>query len=392
MDKCLLTVVGYIDESTQSGASYVSQILGSFKDFILYRKLQTTPLLDIKLPNSKPVKRVEPLTSSDEINVQGAGKRLYLSFRSLVQNPSFGAAKVQSAKRQLVRSASILRHRYLPFSDVKRQSSVPAASLKTASLDRSFSHDVRKISSAGDLTRPRSQSLSENGSEVKDKLEVNNAISDNNTQGTGDNNNVLNFESATAETEKSETTLDEPTGEVKGQTQEDRGQDEEVKGQAKEIEVEKGASESEERSEISEASDKIKDMEKLLDEDFSFEQAVENDDMESSGSRGKSYFNPFLTNGLAHHYHLEEPTVIFSDTRSDLEFLFHFFYQNPLSKQNSLRWMHSLRCHTWGYSVSLCPIVMIWIKPFSLYPQHLCRRVYSFRFSFVCLYIRWLVR
>ena len=325
MDKCLLTVVGYIDESTQSGASYVSQILGSFKDFILYRKLQTTPLLDIKLPNSKPVKRVEPLTSSDEINVQGAGKRLYLSFRSLVQNPSFGAAKVQSAKRQLVRSASILRHRYLPFSDVKRQSSAPAASLKTASLDRSFSHDVRKISSSGDLTRPRSQSLSENGSEVKDKSEVNNAISDNNTQGTGDNNNVLNFESATAETEKSETTLDEPTGEVKGQTQEERGQDEEVKGQAKEIEVEKGASESEERSEISEASDKIKDMEKLLDEDFSFEQAVENDDMESSGSRGKSSFELFLTNGLAHHYHSDESNVILGAplhcrTRSDFEF------------------------------------------------------------------------
>ena len=277
-------MVGYIDESTQSGASYVSQILGSFKDFILYRKLQTTPLLDIKLPNSKPVKRVEPLTSSDERNVQGAGKRLYLSFRSLVQNPSFGAAKVQSAKRQLVRSASILRHRYLPFSDVKRQSSAPAASLKTASLDRSFSQDVRKVSSADDLIRSRSHSFSENGSGVKVKTEVNNAISDNDTQGTGDNNNVLNFESATADTEQSEMTPEGPNDEVKGQSQE-------VKGQAEEVKVEKETSESEEKSEISEASDKIKDMEKLLDEDFSFEQAVENDDMELSGSRGNRHAN-----------------------------------------------------------------------------------------------------
>ena len=284
MDKCLLTVVGYIDESTQSGASYVSQILGSFKDFILYRKLQTTPLLDIKLPNSKPVKRVEPLTSSDERNVQGAGKRLYLSFRSLVQNPSFGAAKVQSAKRQLVRSASILRHRYLPFSDVKRQSSAPAASLKTASLDRSFSQDVRKVSSADDLLRSRSHSLSENGSKVKVKTEVNNAISDNDTQGRGDNNNVLNFESATADTEQSEMTPEGHNDKVKGQSQE-------VKGQAEEVKVEKETSESEEKSEISEASDKIKDMEKLLDEDFSFEQAVENDDMELSGSRGTHHAN-----------------------------------------------------------------------------------------------------
>lgn len=267
VDRCLLTVVGYTDESNQTGASYISQILGSFKDYILYRKVQTTSLLDIKLPHSKPMKRVEAQTSSDERNVHSAGKRLYLSFRSLVKNPSFGADKVQSAKRQLVRSASILRHRYLPFSDVKRQSSAPAASLKTASLDRSFSHDVRKISSADDL-RPRSHSVSGNGSEVEAKAAVNSAISDNNTQGSGDNNNVLKVESATAE---SETTLE--------------GQNEEVKGQDEEVKDEKEASESEEKSEVSEASDKIKDMEKLLDEDFSFEQAVENDDMESSGSR-----------------------------------------------------------------------------------------------------------
>ena len=31
-----------------------------------------------------------------------------------------------------------------------------------------------------------------------------------------------------------------------------------------------------------------------------------------------------MMNGLAHHYHLGESTVIFRDVRSDFEFLFHF--------------------------------------------------------------------
>ena len=31
-----------------------------------------------------------------------------------------------------------------------------------------------------------------------------------------------------------------------------------------------------------------------------------------------------MRNGLAHQYHLGEPTIIFRGTRSDFEFLFHF--------------------------------------------------------------------
>ena len=47
--------------------------------------------------------------------------------------------------------------------------------------------------------------------------------------------------------------------------------------------------------------------------------------------------NPFMMNGLYHHYHLGESTVISRVIRSDFEFLFQFFYENPLSKQNSTR-------------------------------------------------------
>ena len=47
-----------------------------------------------------------------------------------------------------------------------------------------------------------------------------------------------------------------------------------------------------------------------------------------TGARGDylySYsFNPFLTNGHAHHYQLAESTFILRATRSDFIFLFHF--------------------------------------------------------------------
>ena len=36
------------------------------------------------------------------------------------------------------------------------------------------------------------------------------------------------------------------------------------------------------------------------------------------------YFNPFMMNALAHHYHLEESDVIFRGSGSDFEFLFLF--------------------------------------------------------------------
>lgn len=256
VDKCLLTVMGYMDASHHTSASYVSQILGSFKDFILYRKLQSTPLLDIKLPHSKPDKKTQHLSSSDEHNAHSAGKRLYLRFRSLVESPSFGADKVQSAKRQLVRSASILRHRYLPFSDLNKERLATSESLKTASLDRnvdrSLSHDINR-SAAGDNFRPRSQSVTAEGSEVKS--EQNNAIDDN-TQDSSENNNVIKTESEASTVEIS-----------------DKG---------KEVKDVQGHSDGGEQSDLSETSDKIKDMEKLLDEDFSFEQAVEREDLEES--------------------------------------------------------------------------------------------------------------
>ena len=35
-------------------------------------------------------------------------------------------------------------------------------------------------------------------------------------------------------------------------------------------------------------------------------------------------FNPYLTNGFSHHYHLGESTFILRDIGSDFESLFHF--------------------------------------------------------------------
>ena len=35
-------------------------------------------------------------------------------------------------------------------------------------------------------------------------------------------------------------------------------------------------------------------------------------------------FNPYMTNGRVHHYHLGESTVIYRGIRGDFEFLFHF--------------------------------------------------------------------
>ena len=36
------------------------------------------------------------------------------------------------------------------------------------------------------------------------------------------------------------------------------------------------------------------------------------------------HFNPYLTNGFSHHYHLGESTFIFRGVRSDFYFLSHF--------------------------------------------------------------------
>ena len=49
-------------------------------------------------------------------------------------------------------------------------------------------------------------------------------------------------------------------------------------------------------------------------------------------------FNPYLTNGFSHHYHLGESTLIFRGVRSDFLNFIQFFDENSLSKQNSPRW------------------------------------------------------
>ena len=46
-----------------------------------------------------------------------------------------------------------------------------------------------------------------------------------------------------------------------------------------------------------------------------------------------------MTNGLDHHYDLDESTFIFRGIRRDFNFLFTFFDENFLSKQNSPRWL-----------------------------------------------------
>ena len=42
------------------------------------------------------------------------------------------------------------------------------------------------------------------------------------------------------------------------------------------------------------------------------------------GNRMGGNFNPYLTNGFSHHYHLGESTFIFRGVRSDFYFLSHF--------------------------------------------------------------------
>ena len=39
-------------------------------------------------------------------------------------------------------------------------------------------------------------------------------------------------------------------------------------------------------------------------------------------------FNPYLTNGFSHHYHLGESTVIFRGVRSNFSILFNFSIKN----------------------------------------------------------------
>ena len=45
-----------------------------------------------------------------------------------------------------------------------------------------------------------------------------------------------------------------------------------------------------------------------------------------------------MTNGLSHPYHLDESTFNFRGSGSDFSFLFNFFDEIRVSKQNSPRW------------------------------------------------------
>ena len=46
-----------------------------------------------------------------------------------------------------------------------------------------------------------------------------------------------------------------------------------------------------------------------------------------------------MPNGLSHPYHLDESTFIYRGIMSVFVFIFtSFFYENPVSKQNSPRW------------------------------------------------------
>ena len=67
-------------------------------------------------------------------------------------------------------------------------------------------------------------------------------------------------------------------------------------------------------------------------------------------------FNPFLTYGLSHHYHLDESTFIFRGTRSDFKFSYKFFMKilvaNRIAPDGTQR---SAASHL-GLTVCLCPI------------------------------------
>ena len=60
-----------------------------------------------------------------------------------------------------------------------------------------------------------------------------------------------------------------------------------------------------------------------------------------SGMLPETFFffspNPYLTNGLSHHYHLGVSTFILRDIRSDFEFLFKFLKANRIASDGMLR-------------------------------------------------------
>ncbi|KAK3597880.1 hypothetical protein CHS0354_029460 [Potamilus streckersoni] len=114
VDHSLLSVMCYMDleSSLNNGANRVAELIGSLKDYIQHRRLQATPVIDIKLPlTSKHEKKVRSYSSSeDNAQKQTAGNRMLQRFRSLVVKP-VSSCDTASLQFQLQRSASILRHR-----------------------------------------------------------------------------------------------------------------------------------------------------------------------------------------------------------------------------------------------------------------------------------------
>ncbi|XP_045184569.2 uncharacterized protein LOC123542672 isoform X2 [Mercenaria mercenaria] len=135
VEECLLTVLGYQDrENRITTASYVSEALSSFTEYIQYRKLAATPLVEIKLPSPRSEKVLRSYSSSEDVT--SPGRKMFLRFRSLVEKPSFGADKLYSPKQQIIRSASILKHNSPTFSNGLDINKSVSDTLKTSSLDR----------------------------------------------------------------------------------------------------------------------------------------------------------------------------------------------------------------------------------------------------------------
>ena len=158
MDECLLTVCGYSDcDKSHSSASHISEIIGALEDYIVYRKLPSTPVLDIRLPSHRLEKPEPSYSSSDEAESQSPGKRMLLRFRSLVARPSHG----YSPKKEIQRSTSILQHHSTRLDLTPPSPQMPLRKyLKTNSLDRKrnmpdLGNVTKKQAAASDSDRSR---------------------------------------------------------------------------------------------------------------------------------------------------------------------------------------------------------------------------------------------
>lgn len=204
VDECLFTVLGY-QSGGFSAAKFVSEILTSVADYIYYRKLVSTPLKDIKQP-ALPSKYIARSYSSSEDQSAGS-KGMLLRFRSLVEKPNIGAEKLYSIKQQLLRSASILRHRSPTFTNGLDLNSVPVPdTLKTASLDRRKNMPkLQTVKNQADSTSRTTSSLCNQGEiDAGGDKNVFTGHKENNNVSKDAGDNVLEKESTKSETEESE--------------------------------------------------------------------------------------------------------------------------------------------------------------------------------------------